>query len=344
MEYRILKVILGLHGGAVYSEPAADRAYNGGAATNAESNSVRGDVKSRGNKLGLSDDLMQDYQNAVDSKKNKKLKRTFDEYENSTEDKAESFESLIKGKFKEEFNKRVNKAFKERFAVKDKQIEELKSNAKKDGEIISFFANKYPEVDPNDREALLKAIKSDNDLFVESALADGITAEEARNKFERNRAEQAEKAELMNLRKERALRDFDARLQNVAVKTKSIYPEFDLQKEMQNPDFVSALDFVAQSKRNQNRKTGKNDEIFDLTRAYEMTHWDDIKGNTIKRVGSAAISAAAQNIAANRKRPSENALSRGSAKQQLKSVEKMSESEFNSLLEKVKSGKARIPR
>ena len=133
------------------------------------------------------------------------------------------------------------------------------------------------------------------------------------------------------------------RLQGLARETQKQYPDFDLRSEFANPKFRAALDFIAQQREEQNKRSGRNDEVFDLTFAYEMAHAQEIRDNTIKRVSHATQRAVAQDIASGARRPQENA-GRHSAPARPRSVDDMSDEEFDAFLEKVKNGEARIGR
>ena len=180
-------------------------------------------------------------------------------------------------------------------------------------------------------------------MWQQQALNNGITTDEAKSRYTENQKQSALEQELNQLKREKAAGELDARLNNLANSTQQMYPDFNLQAEFENPKFCAALDFIAQRNEARNKESGRNDEIFDLTYAYELAHADEIRNNTINKASKAAISAVTKNIAANGSRPSENANSH-SAPAQPKSVSDMSDEEFDVLLNKVKNGTAHIPR
>ena len=102
------------------------------------------------------------------------------------------------------------------------------------------------------------------------------------------------------------------------------------------------FDFIAQQRNEQNEKTGRNDEIYDLTTAYKMAHFDELQKDLVKRSSSAAISAAAQSIQSGARRPTENAVKKSGTTTQRKSVEDMSDAEFDAFYEKVRRGEAHL--
>lgn len=346
------KIIIDLFDEGAGAAPTATGGNDSGNNTDSaqNTNAVRSDIAKKGRDLGLSDDLMQSYQEAYDSKhvsENNTAAANHDNNTNegqNTENQSEDeFENLIKGKYKDSFDRRVRGIVSDRMHTRDSEIAELKSKAESTDKILKVLSLKYPQVDGNDLEALLKAVENDEDVWQQQALNDGITTDEAKNRYTENQKQSALEQELNQLKREKAAGELDARLNNLAKSTQQMYPDFNLQAEFENPRFCAALDFIAQRNEARNKDSGKNDEIFDLTYAYELAHADEIRNNTINKVSKAAISAVTKNIAANGSRPAENANSH-SAPAQPKSVSDMSDEEFDVLLNKVKNGTAHIPR
>lgn len=345
MTHKFFEVIINLHdgeGAGTAQGTSGENSGENGTSTGGGHNEISSEVRQRGQQLGLSDDLLADYQKAF-GKKSDNEQQTTQEQDN-TNDEKEDFKSLIKGKYRSEFDNEVQTMFKDRFAKQNQQMSEMQAQIANANKILDIVALKYPNIDVNDRDALFKAVSNDNDVFGQRALDSGVTVEEAKRQWAEELEKKQTQDELDMLRREKAIRELDAKLQSLAIQTKQIYPDFDLQTEMNNPDFQAALDFIAQRNSQKNKETGKNDEIFNLTKAYEMTHHDEITANTINKVGNAAMNAFAQNIAVNGNRFRENANVSTSAKPKAKSVRDMSDKEFDALLRNVKNGTARIPR
>lgn len=344
------KIIIDLFDEGAGAAPAVTGGNDSGSNTDSakNTNAVRSDIAKKGRDLGLSDDLMQSYQEAYDSKHESKdntaaANHDDNEGQNSENQIEEEFKNLIKGKYKAPFDKHVRGMVSDRMHTRDSEIAELKSKAESTDKILKVLSLKYPQIDGNDLEALLKAVENDEDVWQQQALNDGITTDEAKSRYTESQKQYALEQELNQLKREKAAGELDARLNNLAKSTQQMYPDFNLQAEFENPKFCAALDFIAQRNEARNKESGKNDEIFDLTYAYELAHADEIRNNTINKASKAAISAVTKNIAANGSRPSENANSH-SAPAQPKSVSDMSDEEFDVLLNKVKNGTAHIPR
>lgn len=239
------------------------------------------------------------------------------------------------------YQNKVESFVKDRMSTKNKQISDMQKKENTGNQIFALIANKY-NVQPDDLDGLLKAVSEDKDLFAEKALAAGVTTEEARNDFFNQQKTNAQEEELETLRREKAARELDTHLRTIAGETQKEFPNFNLEEEFQNPSFRTALDFIAQQKNEQNEKTGRNDEIYDLTTAYKMAHFDELQKDLVKRSSSAAISAAAQSIQSGARRPTENAVKKSGTTTQRKRVADMSDAEFDAFYEKVKRGEAHL--
>lgn len=347
MNDKFLKLIINLHDGD--SAGAADGGDgNGehGEATSTDNNNISRETRERAERIGIGDDLIDDYNKAFGNG-NQNQNNTEGE-NNSTdtdadgeENSEEEFEKLIKGKYKNVYQNRVQSLVKDRLSTKDKQISDMQKKESTGNQIFALIANKY-NVQPDDLDGLLKAVSEDKDLFAEKALAAGVTTEEARNNFFTQQKTNAQEEELETLRREKAARELDTHLRSIAAETMKEFPNFNLEEEFQNPAFRTALDFVAQQRNEQNEKTGRNDEIYDLTTAYKMAHFDELQKDLVKRSSSAAISAAAQSIQSGARRPTENAVKKSGTTTQRKSVEDMSDAEFDAFYEKVRRGEAHL--
>lgn len=347
MNDKFLKLIVNLHDGD--SAGAADGGDgNGehGEATSTDNNNISRETRERAERIGIGDDLIDDYNKAFGNG-NQNQNNTEGE-NNSTdtdadgeENSEEEFEKLIKGKYKNVYQNRVQSLVKDRLSTKDRQISDMQKKENTGNQIFALIANKY-NVQPDDLDGLLKAVSEDKDLFAEKALAAGMTTEEARNNFFTQQKTNAQEEELETLRREKAARELDTHLRSIAAETQKEFPNFNLEDEFQNPAFRTALDFIAQQRNEQNEKTGRNDEIYDLTTAYKMAHFDELQKDLVKRSSSAAISAAAQSIQSGARRPTENAVKKSGTTTQRKSVEDMSDAEFDAFYEKVRRGEAHL--
>ena len=102
---------------------------------------------------------------------------------------------------------------------------------------LELIAGKYG-VDPEDIDALAKAISDDNSYYEDKALEMGVPVETAKkiDQQERNTARQ-QRQEQQTLEQQKVQQHF-MRLQEQAEAMKQVFPDFNLQKELQNPIFV----------------------------------------------------------------------------------------------------------
>lgn len=209
------------------------------------------------------------------------------------------FDALIKkdGKFADIYKKRVEKVVKGRLKDSKEQAETLQKSQR----VMQKLAQVYG-VDPADYEAVEKAIDSDDNLYTQAAM-DADMSVEAYKDLMRTKAENAvykkaqaayEKAQEEQLRQERADEIYRKWLSD-SEEVKKVYPNFDLDTELQNPVFNGLL------------RNG-----FPVQNAYESAHVQELMTSAMQAGVSVAERKIANNVAANQARPEENAGSRNS--------------------------------
>lgn len=342
MQYR--KIIMNLFDGDGAGDGSADGQSGSGGESTKTALSQR--TVARGRELGLDDDLLEDYQKAFggDSDggtENKTTDETKQEAE-TEEDLDKEFRELTEGKYKDSYKRQMSSAIKNRLTNSNRENKELRHQLEKSDRILKMLEGKY-ELDPNDPDALYKAVKEDSDIWRDRAIQTGGSIEEAVNAFEDAQRQDSEHRELEEYRRQERVRALDAKFEELAAQTAEKYPDFDLKAEFENPKFRQALDVIAQSNAQRNEQSGRNDEIYDLTYAYELAHADELRDNVIKRSSKATASAYAQTIAANRNRIKENAT-HGSGQTETKvDIMNMSDEDFDRMVRDIKSGKRKIP-
>ena len=198
-------------------------------------------------------------------------------------DRKAEFEKMIQGDYKDIFGERtqeiINKRFKE-----TKQLEKFTSEV---SPVVELLARKYG-IDANDPAALRAAIEADDAYWEELAESEGLTVEQYKMKqrLEMENAQLKQMQEKVN--QEKRTGEIYAEWQKEAEGLKGTYPEFDLQAECQNKQFV---DLLARQ--------------IDMKTAYEVVHMNDIKQSVAKQ----AQTRVADTIRATGSRPSENGAS-----------------------------------
>ena len=230
------------------------------------------------------------------------------------------FEQLIKGKFKDQYDARMQDTIRNRLKGKDSQITELTEKQDAVTPILEMLGKKYG-VDAKDIEALNKAILDDDSYFEEEALQRGISVQQLKEirKMERENADLRKQMQEQKT-KENADKLYVQWLQQEQ-ETKKVYPSFDMKAEMQNPEFVNLL------RSNVNVRT-----------AYEVLHKDDIISGAMQFTAKTVESKIAKKIAAQGARPAENGMSSGSAAVVKSDVSQLSRADRDEIRRRVARG------
>lgn len=203
-----------------------------------------------------------------------------------------SYADLIKSdEYKEDHKAYMDKTIGERLR-KYKGIEKDLARHK---EILDTVAYKYgvnPE-DENFLEVLSEKIAADDSYYENYAMEHDITTEEARRIVTMERKAAQYDAQREALEKQEQMRQQIMVLRQNAEKTKSQFPQFDLDTEMQDERF--------------RRLCAANNG--DTTAAYMACHWNEILPATVQMASRKIQSQTAQAVASNKARPIENGIS-----------------------------------
>lgn len=210
---------------------------------------------------------------------------------NDVPDRTKEFEKLIKGEYKDLYDQRVQDTIQKRLKGTKETVDRYNSLMP----TLDLLASKYG-VDASDVEALNRAIEEDDSFFEEEALEKGLTVEQLKSirKMERENADLKRQMQEQETQ-ERANRLYSSWLEQ-ADGTKSVYPQFDLDVEMQNPRFVDLLR-----------------SNVDVRTAYEVLHKDEIIPAAMQFTARKVEENVAKKVMANRSRPLENGMNSQSA-------------------------------
>ena len=236
--------------------------------------------------------------------------------ENPTEDRNAKFEALIKGEYKDLYDARMQDTIQKRLKGSKETVEKYEALAP----TLEILAKKYG-VDASDANALNKAIEEDDSYFEEEALEKGITVEQLKEirKMERENAELKKQMDEQN-RRENANKVY-AQWMEQAEKTKSVYPSFDLQAEMQNPQFLNLLR-----------------SNVDVKTAFEVLHKDEIIPAAMQYTAKTVEQKLTNKIIANGARPAENGNSSQSATVVKSDVSQLSKADRAEIIRRVQRG------
>lgn len=194
------------------------------------------------------------------------------------QEREAAFKDIIRGEYKDLYTKEVQGIIDRRFK-QTKQLEQFQTDV---NPLISMLSTKYGT---NDIAQLIKAIENDNSMWEAAADAEGLTVEQYKAK-QKLANENAQFRRMMEAqaKQQQARAQYQQWLED-AEGVKESYPNFDLQAESENPDFINLLARGVPMKH-----------------AYEVIHMDDIKMG----VATATQQAVAADVRANGMRPSEN--------------------------------------
>lgn len=227
----------------------------------------------------------------------------------ATAARGTEFDTFISG-HQDEAKKWFDTKFQEVFNKRFKDYKSMEGRVKAGDQVMQMLATKYGIEDASDIKSITQALKDDDFLYAERAEANGRTIDEQRNwdNLERENREfreaqrQAERREQID----RQMAEWDKQSANL----KALFPSFDLDTELRNPDFESAL------------RSGLS-----MERAFYAVHGDEIVSGAMQTTANAVRSATVQDMAARRSRPRENAIGSQAAAKVSKDVHKLSKQE-----------------
>ena len=202
-------------------------------------------------------------------------------------DLDKEFEELIKGEYKQPYNKRSQRMINERFK-QNKQAEAVEAEYE---DMLGVIYDHYG-VKKGDKQALRAAIDADDSYYAAEAARRHVTKEQV--KAERSLA----KVNEQRRNEEAARRQQQANAQKwnewtqQAAEVAGVYPGFDLRNEILNNEQFAAL----------------LDKGLGVRQAYESVHFDEIMQKLTQTAVQDAAARTARSIAANGNRAVEGAL------------------------------------
>lgn len=204
----------------------------------------------------------------------------------------ESFDDLINGRFKDEYNKRMQTAIKKRI----KDTKQLEARVNSFAPIFEAYGSRYG-IDPKDEQSIINKLMDENSLYEDEAIQRGmdvdtlktLKATERENAMLRRQQAEAQQ----NMENERKFQNFQAQAQAL----KQLFPSFDLDTEMQNREF-ERLTWEAG---------------VPLETAYKLLHQDEILASGMQYAVQQTRQKISNDIRSNGMRPSEGGTSRQAA-------------------------------
>ena len=231
-------------------------------------------------------------------------------------DRNAEFEKLIKGEYKDLYDARMQDTIQKRLKGTKEQVEKFEALTP----TLELLASKYG-VEAGNIEALNKAIQEDDAYYEQEALEKGITVQQLKE----IRRMERENADLRQQMQEQESREnankLYAQWMQQEQEIKGVYPSFNLEAEMQNPQFVNLLR-----------------SNIDMRTAYEVIHKDDIIHGAMQFTAKAVEQKVTNKIRANGARPVENGMSSHGAAVVKSDVSQLSKADRAEIIRRVQRG------
>lgn len=227
-----------------------------------------------------------------------------------------SFEDLIKGEYKAEADKYIQGIVRARLKDSKRDKDTIKSQS----DILSVVASKYG-VDPSDLVVLKEKVESDDAYYEDRAMEEGLTVDQYKRIAQAESRAKAYEERYQAEERERQTREQVSKWQEEAENLKQVYPDFNLDAEIQNPTFGKLLSMGV-----------------DMRSAFVAVHDAEIMEGAMRYTASEVRKATANEIQARGSRPRENASSARASASVRKDVSKLTRADREALSRRALSG------
>lgn len=220
---------------------------------------------------------------AGEESKNQGVETTSD----TLEDKRKAFRALVDGEYKDQYTEDTQRIIDRRF----RETKNLETQLSQQKPILDMLMQRYKIAD-GDLGKLTQAIENDNAYWSQAAEEAGMSVEQ----YKQFQKLQRENAQLLQAqRRSQSQQAAQQQLQKwyqEAEAMKADYPDFDLGRESQDPQFLSML------------RSGVPVKL-----AYEVKHMDEIKSTVAQTTAQQTEKQVVEGIRAKGARPAENGTS-----------------------------------
>lgn len=202
---------------------------------------------------------------------------------------TESFDELIKGRYKQDFDTRVQSIVQDRLKNSKKSEETLT----KLQPVLQMLGSQYgidmTDISSIDADTFAQKILDDRKYYEQEAAEKGIPIDAYMNMKRMERENDVLRRQRQQDLQEQQKREQFGRIMNQFETVKQIYPQADLMQELENPNFGR---LVANG--------------VDARTAYEVVHRDEIQRGAMQYAVQRTKEQVAASMAANSRRPVEN--------------------------------------
>lgn len=245
------------------------------------------------------------------------------EPEGTPEDRNKDFEKLIKGKYKDLYDAKVQSIVRDRL----KNSKAAEADIKALEPMLELLGKKYG-IDKGEKsssefaKAVSAAVENDNEMYSDEALELGISVEQLRKNKAAERSAMTMQNQLAELQREKAQRETFAKWYAEGEEVKQMYPGFDLNTELRNKDFFDIMRVPNMSVRT----------------AYEIVHKDEIMPAAMQYTAKRVEENLAKKMAARQSRPAENGVSSNSPSLTKTDVTKLTRADRDEINRRVARG------
>lgn len=226
------------------------------------------------------------------------------------------FDELVKGKYKEQFGKRMSEGIQNRFKNQSNYQKQLGQWEDATAMLMAKYGLKAGDV-----EGLKEAIENDEGLYTQAAEADGLTPEQYKHNLRLQMDAERGRTMQEQMRAEREKREAFARWDSEAENLKEAFPNFDLMSELENEAFCDSL----------NRGN-------DVRQSFFIAHMDEILSGATGAAKKEATNAVVNNIKSRAARPQENGITTQPAIVRKDDPEKFTDEDLFAVAERARKG------
>ena len=227
------------------------------------------------------------------------------------------FDSLIKGEYKDAYDKKVQGIIKDRL----KGSKQTESKLKDAEALLNLVGERYGW-DGKDYAALRTSLESDKAYLEEEALAKGMTVEQLADMKRMERENKALREQQRQADERAAFEQKFAGWNAEAAALANVNPNLNLTEEFNNPQFVRLLDSGVGVKA-----------------AYQAVHFDELMGGALQYTAQQAQKAALDGVKAGAMRPNENGTKGSHGANQKIDVTKLTKEDRMRLADEARRGK-----
>lgn len=231
----------------------------------------------------------------------------------NTPDKKVVFQNLLKGEYKTEADEYIQNIIKNRLAS------ERKAQDNKQRPLMDLLAQKYgvDSGSENLLDSITKAIQEDNSFWEKEAMEKGMDVEQ----FKQLKRLEMENASFREMAEKEQNQAKVQKLLSDAEKLRETYPEFDLEVESENDDFINLI------KSN-----------IDVKTAFEVIHHDEIMEGALRYTAQEVQKKVVNDIKARGMRPAENGTGAAASATYKQSVNDLNDTDIDEIVKRVNSG------